>query len=104
YISGDSSYLEELRSLCTKYNIILIFDELLTGFREAPGGYQSVVNVTPDLSTFGKAIANGFPLSAVAGKEEVMKVAEAKPGGYGFVGTYNGHQSSLAAALAFFEV
>lgn len=60
--------------------------------------------MTPDLSTFGKAIANGFPLSAVAGKKEIMQIAEAKPGGYAFVGTYNGHQSSLAAALAFFEV
>lgn len=104
YIEGTKKYLEGLRELCTKLNIVLIFDELLTGFRESKGGYQERVGVIPDLSTFGKAIANGFPLSAVAGKREFMEVSEVKPGGYTFVGTYNGHQSSLAAALAFFEV
>ncbi|KYG90545.1 aminotransferase class III-fold pyridoxal phosphate-dependent enzyme [Metasolibacillus sp. FSL H7-0170] len=104
YISGNIEFLKAVRELCTKYNIVLIFDELLTGFRESEGGYQKRIGVTPDLSTFGKAIANGFPLSAVAGKKEIMQIAEAKPGGYAFVGTYNGHQSSLAAALAFFEV
>ena len=104
YIEGQKEYLKGLRDICTKLNIVLIFDELLTGFRESEGGYQKRIGVTPDLSTFGKAIANGFPLSAVAGKKEIMQVAEAKPDGYSFVGTYNGHQSSLAAARAFFEV
>ena len=60
------------RDLCTKYNIVLIFDELLTGFRESKGGYQLRYGITPDLSTFGKAISNGYPLAAVAGKAEVM--------------------------------
>ncbi len=104
YIEGKKEYLEGLRKICTELNIVLIFDELLTGFREAKGGYQERIGVTPDLSTFGKAIANGFPLSAVAGKRAFMQISEVKPGGYTFVGTYNGHQSSLAAALAFFEV
>lgn len=104
YIEGKKEYLEGLREICTKLNIVLIFDELLTGFREAKGGYQGRIGVTPDLATFGKAIANGFPLSAVAGKKEFMEVSKVQPDGYTFVGTYNGHQSSLAAALAFFEV
>lgn len=104
YIEGQKEFLQEVREVCTKYNIVLIFDELLTGFRESEGGCQKRIDVQPDLSTFGKAIGNGFPLSAVAGKKEFMQVSEAKPDGYAFVGTYNGHQSSLAAAKAFFEI
>ena len=104
YVRADIAYLKSLRELCTKYNIILVFDELLTGFRESKGGAQLRYGVTPDLSTFGKAISNGYPLSAVAGRAEVMRKAAPGPGSCSFVGTYNGHQVSLAASLAFMEI
>lgn len=70
-------YLEAVRSLCHERGAVLVFDEMITGFRWANGGAQSVYGVTPDLSTFGKAIANGFALSALAGKRELMEL-----GGY----------------------
>ena len=104
YVHPDLDYLNTLRELCTKYNIVLVFDELLTGFRESKGGAQLRYGITPDLSTFGKAISNGYPLSAVAGKAEIMSKAAPGPGSATFVGTYNGHQVSLAASLAFMEI
>lgn len=104
YVRADIDYLRTLRELCTKYNIILVFDELLTGFRESKGGAQLRYGITPDLSTFGKAISNGYPLSAVTGRAEVMSKAAPGPGSASFVGTYNGHQVSLAASLAFMEI
>lgn len=104
YIPADKAYLQALRDLCTTYNIALVFDELLTGFRESKGGAQLRYGVTPDLSTFGKAISNGYPLAAVAGKAEVMGKSAPGPGSCSFVGTYNGHQVSMAASLAFMEV
>jgi glutamate-1-semialdehyde 2,1-aminomutase len=63
-------YLEGVRELTEKNNILLIFDEVITGFRAAPGGAQEYFGVTPDLATFGKALANGFPISLVAGKKK----------------------------------
>lgn len=67
-------FLEGVRSLADKYGVILIFDEIRTGFRCSLGGAQQVYGVTPDISVFGKAMANGYPISAVVGKEEFMKV------------------------------
>lgn len=71
-------YLEGVRELADKYKTVLIFDEIRTGFRVALGGAQERYGVTPDLSTFGKAMANGYAISACVGKEEIMKVAEKK--------------------------
>ncbi|MEW6623651.1 MAG: aminotransferase class III-fold pyridoxal phosphate-dependent enzyme [Bacillota bacterium] len=71
-------YLEGVRQLADKYEVVLIFDEIRTGFRVAMGGAQQRYGVTPDLSTFGKAMANGYAISACVGKAEVMKVAEKK--------------------------
>ena len=104
YIPGTKEYLQGLRDLCTKFNIILVFDELLTGFRESKGGLQVKLGITPDLSTFGKAISNGYPMAAVCGKAEVMEKSKPGPESYAFVGTYNGHQVSLAASLSFMEL
>ncbi len=74
------SYLEGLRSLCSFYGAVLIFDEVITGFRLGMSGAQGYFGVTPDLATFGKAMANGFPISVLAGKTEVMAhVAEGTP-------------------------
>ena len=95
-------YLEEVRRLTTKYETILIFDEIITGFRLAPGGAQERFGIEPDLSVFAKAIANGYPLSAVVGRKELLEIT--RPGGdvlYG--GTYNGQYVAVAAAAACLE-
>ncbi|MFD5176807.1 glutamate-1-semialdehyde 2,1-aminomutase [Nocardia sp. NPDC058379] len=66
-------YLEGVRALCDRYGTLLVFDEMITGFRWAAGGAQAVYGVTPDLSCWGKAMGNGFPISALAGKREYME-------------------------------
>lgn len=66
-------YLEGVRALCDRYGSLLVFDEMITGFRWAAGGAQAVYGVTPDLSCWGKAMGNGFPISALAGKREYME-------------------------------
>ena len=71
-----AGYLEGIRSLADQYGAVLIFDEIRSGFRVAMGGAQERYGVTPDLSTFGKALANGYAISACVGKTEIMKVAE----------------------------
>ena len=71
-------YLQGVRDLADKYKAVLIFDEVRTGFRASMGGAQERYGVTPDLATFGKALGNGYPISAVVGKEEFMKVCENK--------------------------
>ncbi len=99
-ILPKEGYLQELREITERYGILLIFDEVITGFRLAPGGAQEYYGVKPDISVFGKAIANGFPLSAVVGVEDVMKITAPKTGRVSFAGTYNGNQPSLAASRA----
>jgi glutamate-1-semialdehyde 2,1-aminomutase len=94
-------YLEQLRELCTKHGTVLIFDEVITGFRHALGGYQSLAGVTPDLTTFGKALANGYPLGGIGGRADLMELFSTTPGRPAFfAGTYNGHPAMAAAALA----
>lgn len=87
-------FLEEVQTLAKKAGAVLIFDEVITGFRFSKGGAQEMFNVTPDLSTFGKGIANGFPLSAVVGRREIMKEME----NVFISGTFGGELLSLAAA------
>jgi glutamate-1-semialdehyde 2,1-aminomutase len=67
-------FLEGVRALCDRHGVVLIFDETITGFRWATGGAQSVYGVTPDLSTWGKAMGNGFPIAAIAGRRELMEL------------------------------
>jgi len=93
-------YLKGLREITERHDVLLIFDEVISGFRMAPGGAQSYYKVTPDLSVFGKAIANGFPVSAVVGKREIMEITDPKKGKVAFMGTYNASQASLAACDA----
>jgi glutamate-1-semialdehyde 2,1-aminomutase len=101
YIPATQEYLTFLRAITTELGILLLFDELLTGFRIAPGGAREVYGVIPDLSTYGKAIANGFPLAVVEGREELMARTDPSAGGtVGWVGTYNGHPVGVAAASA----
>jgi glutamate-1-semialdehyde 2,1-aminomutase len=67
-------FLEGVRALCDAHGTVLVFDETITGFRWAAGGAQSVYGVTPDLSTWGKAMGNGFPIAALAGRRELMEL------------------------------
>jgi len=104
-IMPEEGFLQGLRDLCNQYGALLIFDEVITGFRHNIGGYQSVSGVTPDLTTMGKAMANGFPMAAVAGKKEYMQRYNTYPGGdVWFAGTYNGHAVGTSAAIATMEV
>lgn len=101
-VKPEPGYLEGLRALCDRHGTVLVFDEVKTGFRHALGGYQSLCGVRPDLSTFGKAVANGYPLGVVGGKREIMGLA-AHPDPKKRVliaGTYNGHPVPVAAAIA----
>jgi len=96
-------FLEELREITSQLDIPLIFDEVITGFRLAPGGAQEYFGIDPDLSTFGKAMANGFPISAITGRADLINIS--KPGGnVAYAGTYNGNQMSAAASLATLSV
>jgi glutamate-1-semialdehyde 2,1-aminomutase len=90
------SFLEELKELTHKHGAVLIFDETVTGFRYANGGAQEYFGVTPDLATFGKGMANGYPLSAIVGRENIMKLMEE----IFFSFTFGGEALSLAASLA----
>ena len=89
-------FLEGVQALCKKYNTVLIFDETITGFRFNLHGAQALFNVTPDLATFGKGMGNGFPISAVVGKQEIMMLMEE----IFFSGTFSGETMSLAATKA----
>ncbi|MFT4306141.1 MAG: aminotransferase class III-fold pyridoxal phosphate-dependent enzyme [Microbacterium sp.] len=95
---ADPGYLEHVREVCTRRGIMLIFDEVVSGFRAGRGGAQELLGVTPDLATFAKAVAGGFPLSAVAGSAAAM--APLVDGRLRHAGTYNANPVSIAAAEA----
>jgi glutamate-1-semialdehyde 2,1-aminomutase len=98
-------FLERLRELCDRHGTVLIFDEVVTGFRHGLGGYQAHAGVTPDLTTLGKAMANGYPISALGGRADLMDLFSTTPGMPAFfAGTFNGHPAMSAAALATIEV
>jgi glutamate-1-semialdehyde 2,1-aminomutase len=101
WIPATADYLEALRALTQDLGILLIFDELLTGFRLSPGGARETYGINPDLTLYGKALANGFPLAAVEGRPELLDLTDPTSSGtVGYVGTFNGHAISLAAAAA----
>lgn len=91
-------FLDTVRSLCSEYGCLLVFDEVITGFRLAPGGAQEYLGVTPDLAVFGKAIAGGLPVSAIAGRASVMEVVAR--GDVGHAGTFNSNPLGMAATVA----
>ena len=100
----QDGFLERLRELATKHGTVLVFDEVITGFRHALGGFQSIAGVTPDLTTLGKAMGNGWPISALGGSAELMDMFSTTPGRPAFfAGTFNGHPPTAAAALATIE-
>ncbi|MCX7299437.1 MAG: aminotransferase class III-fold pyridoxal phosphate-dependent enzyme [Rhodobacterales bacterium] len=95
-ISARADYVQLARKLCDQYGVLLIIDEVKTGFRVAKGGIQSILGVVPDIATFAKAMGNGYPISAIAGREEVMRTFNFGKAAHG--GTYTAHSVSLAAA------
>jgi len=97
-VMPEPGFLETLREACTAAGTLLIFDEVITGFRHGPGGAQGALGVMPDLTTLGKALANGFPISALAGRADVMDHLAPK-GDVLFAGTFAGHTLDVAAAL-----
>lgn len=97
--NDNPEQLKLLRKRCDELGIVLIFDEIITGFRYSMGGAQQLFEVIPDLATFGKAMANGMPLSAVVGRRDIMKLME-PPGNIFYSGTFFGETLSLAASLA----
>ncbi len=100
-IPPEPGYLEGMRGLCDDHGIVLVFDEVITGFRVALGGAQARYGVTPDLAVFAKAAAAGFPLAVVAGRAGAM---EGVTRGVAHGGTYNGVTSSIAACGASVEM
>ena len=92
----EQFYLELVREFSTNNNIVLIFDEVITGFRVHLGGAQAYYNVTPDLAAFGKGMGNGMPISAIVGRADIMSVMK----DIFYSGTFGGETLSLAASIA----
>src|SRR5580698_8891186 len=100
-IAAEPEYVRAARALCDQYGVVLIIDEVKTGFRVARGGVQELYGVKADLCTFAKALGNGYPISVLAGREEIMR----KIGrGVAHGGTYTAHSVSLAAAEKCLEI
>jgi len=95
-LEPQDNFVHKVRELCNKHNALLVFDEVITGFRFSNGGAQELLGVTPDLATFAKGISNGIPLSAITGKKEYMFALEKTF----FSFTYGGECLGLAAASA----
>jgi glutamate-1-semialdehyde 2,1-aminomutase len=94
-------YLEGIREMCDRYGVVLIFDEVITGFRVGLHSAQGRLGVTPDLAVFAKSLAGGFPIGAVAGRRAIME--QAADGSVLHGGSFNGHTASVAAGLATLE-
>jgi glutamate-1-semialdehyde aminotransferase len=92
----DPEFLRDCRQECSRHGCLLIFDEIITGFRLALGGAQEVAGVTPDMATLGKAMANGYPIAAVVGRSEILREAAR----LWISVTFGSEGASLAAALA----
>ncbi|MEM7023996.1 MAG: aminotransferase class III-fold pyridoxal phosphate-dependent enzyme [Pseudomonadota bacterium] len=107
-IRGQPEFLAGLRKLCDRLGVVLIFDEVVTGFRLAYGGAQAALGITPDLASFGKVIGGSGPLSVVAGKAEIIDLADPARKGASdyayFNGTLHGNPIAAAATLATLEV
>lgn len=101
-VKADDRFIRELRSVCSNEGIVLIFDEVMTGFRVSSGGAQQILGIKPDLSTFGKIIGGGLPVGAFGGKKEIMdRIAPAGP--VYQAGTLSGNPLAMSAGLAALE-
>ncbi|MEW6716905.1 MAG: guanitoxin biosynthesis PLP-dependent transaminase GntE [Chloroflexota bacterium] len=101
-ILPEPGFLKKARELCDEYGIVLVFDEVKTGFRIANGGAQEYFGIKADLVTYAKSMGNGFPIAAYGGKEDVMMTIE--PGEVACGGTYAGNAVGTAAAIATLEL
>ncbi|SVA59782.1 uncharacterized protein METZ01_LOCUS112636 [marine metagenome] len=101
-IEPEDGYLAHLKTLCNEYNIVLVFDEVKTGFRLANGGAREAYGVIPDISTYAKSLGNGFPVAAFGGREEVMDVIGG--GSVTHAGTFGANGVSMAAANAVLDI
>jgi glutamate-1-semialdehyde 2,1-aminomutase len=101
-IMPKPEFVSKLRELCSKYGIVLVFDEVKTGFRIANGGAQEYFGVQADLATYAKSMGNGFPIAAIGGKQKVMDAVG--PGKVAHGGTYTGNVAGAAAAAATLEI
>lgn len=101
-IEPRPGFLQKIRELCDRYGMLMIMDEVKTGFRVAPGGAQELYGVSGDLATYAKAMANGFPAAAIGGREKLRGIIES--GEVTHAGTYNGNVPALAAADATLEL
>ena len=100
-ITADRQYMQDVRALCDMYEVLLIIDEVKTGFRVAKGGAQELFGVRADICTFAKAMGNGYPIAAIAGNEDVMSwIGDDVVHG----GTFTGHSVALAAANKTLEI
>jgi glutamate-1-semialdehyde 2,1-aminomutase len=100
-IKADPQYVHDARELCDRYGVLMIVDEVKTGFRVARGGVQELMGVRADLCTFAKAMANGYPISVVAGREEIMRQIGDK---VAHGGTFTAHSVCIAAAEKTLEI
>jgi glutamate-1-semialdehyde 2,1-aminomutase len=98
-VPPQEGFLEGLRQLCTEEGIVLIFDEVMSGFRVAYGGAQEVYGVTPDMTTLGKIIGGGLPVGAFGGKKEIMALLSPAGGVYQ-AGTLSGNPLAMSAGIA----
>jgi len=98
-VKPQKTFLQELRNLCNKFKSVLIFDEVMTGFRVAAGGAQELYGVHPDLTTLGKIIGGGLPVGAYGGKEEIMNLL-APEGPVYQAGTLSGNPLAMSAGLS----
>jgi glutamate-1-semialdehyde 2,1-aminomutase len=100
-IAADRQYMSDVRELCNRFGVVLIVDEVKTGFRVARGGVQELIGIQADVCTFAKALANGYPISAIGGREDIMRRI-----GHGVMhgGTYTAHSVALAAAEKTLEI
>ena len=103
-ISATPAWLQRLRDLCTQHGTQLILDEVKTGFRVAKGGAQALYGIYADLTTFAKAMGNGYPVAAFGGRAEVMDVVGSHPGGVVHGGTYTANMIAISAAHATLDV
>lgn len=97
-VESNKEFLQKLRDVCTGENILLIFDEVMTGFRLSRGGAQEIYGITPDLTTFGKIIGGGLPVGAYGGRGEIMKMI-APSGAVYQAGTLSGNPLAMTAGL-----
>jgi len=103
-ISATQTWLQRLRDLCTEHGTMLIIDEVKTGFRVAKGGAQQLYGIYADLTSYAKAMGNGYPVAAFGGRAEVMDVVGSNRGGVVHGGTYTGNLVALSAAHATLKI